>query len=132
RRGAKPSSHQTSSTSTRARSRSIRGSILPTKRSPKEIGSTYQPQRRFAGGKKPSHTYSKSNRLARRAVSHNSESNGATNATEGVGSGGASSSASSSPRTKRLPRTPSTSTGTSAPSSTSSSRSVSRPTRSGV
>src|SRR6266536_1113255 len=31
RRGAKPSSHQTLSTSTRARSRSIRGSIRPTK-----------------------------------------------------------------------------------------------------
>ena len=55
-RGAKPSSHQSPSTSTRSRSRSIRGSIRPMKRSRKTIGSTYQPQRRYAGGRNSSHT----------------------------------------------------------------------------
>src|SRR6266540_3512592 len=61
-RGAQPFSHQASSTCTPASARSIRGSIRPTKRSRNTIGSTYQPQRRLAGGRKSSHTYSKSNR----------------------------------------------------------------------
>src|SRR5207247_4096277 len=96
RRGANPCSHQTPSTYTRDSSRSIRGSIRPTKRSRKTIGSTYQPQRRLAGGTKSSQTYSNSNRLARRPRSQTIGSNGGTNATEGGGFGGAASSLASS------------------------------------
>ena len=75
--------------------RSMRGSIRPTRRSPKSIGSTYQPQRRLAGGTKSSQTYSNSNRDPRRPRSHTNGSNGGRNATEGGGSGGRSSSSTS-------------------------------------
>src|SRR5688572_17895645 len=100
----------------------MRGSIRPTSRSRKSIGSTYQPQRRFAGGWKSSHTYSNSNSDPRRPRSQISGSNGGRNATEGGGSGGAASSSTSSSSTNRFPRTASISTGTSSPSATSSSR----------
>src|SRR5205085_5720223 len=88
RRGANPFSHQRSSTRTRASARSIFGSMRPTKRSRKTIGSTYQPHRRLAGGKKSSQTYSKPKRLARSLRSQTIGSNGGTKATEGGGSGG--------------------------------------------
>src|SRR3954463_2129637 len=96
RRGANPSSHQRLSTSTLPASRSIRGSIRPTKRSRKTIGSTYQPQRRLSGGWKSSHTYSNPKSACRNLRSQTSGSKGGRNATEGGGSGGDSSSATSS------------------------------------
>src|SRR4051795_12819966 len=121
REGSKPSSHQTASTWTVPSTVSIRGSIRPTRRSRKRIGSTYQPHRRLAGGTNSSQTYSKPNRVPSTLRSHTSGSYGEMNATEGGGSSGALSSSMSSRTTKRFPLTPSTSTGTSSPISTSSS-----------
>ena len=66
----------------------MRGSIRPTRRSPKSIGSTYQPHRRLAGGMKSSHTYSKPKSDPRMSRSQTIGSNGGRNATEGAGSGG--------------------------------------------
>src|SRR4051812_37406336 len=105
----------------------MRGSMRPTKRSRNRIGSTYQPNFRFSGGKNRSHTYEKPNREASSGRSQTSGSNGDKNATDGGSSGGAPSSSTSSRRTKRFAFTPSTSTATSPPSAISSLRIAVRP-----
>ena len=127
RRGTKPSSHQRSSTCTRPLSRSIRGSILPTKRSPKQyrqhVPAPAAPGRR--GEELPdvleAEEGSEEWTVPHQGVERRQERDRAS------GSGGRCSSPTSSASTNRFPRTPSTWTGTSSPSAINSSRSAALP-----